>query len=78
MKRRKIIMILILLAIGGAAWIVPYDFAGHCSKSASDDIAICFFRNAGITVLRFVPLLLAIIVALGLGTTPKPPKRRVH
>lgn len=77
MKRRTIISILILLNIGGAAWVVPYDFAGHCAKSGSGDIAICFFRNAGVMVLRVVPLLLAVIVAIGLIVAkPKPPTWR--
>jgi hypothetical protein len=64
MTRRRLVVIAVLLLVGIAAWIIPYDFASHCAKVAASDLAICVVRNGGITIGRVVPLLLALVVAL--------------
>jgi hypothetical protein len=64
MTRRRIIVIMVLVLVGIASWLIPFDVAAHCSKLGTTDILICLFRNGGLTIGRIAAPLLAVAVAL--------------
>jgi hypothetical protein len=68
--RRKVLVVLALLAISAVAFIVPYSFDPTCRTTTPMGMAVCFFRNAGVTIFRWLPIGFAILLALA------PAKRR--
>lgn len=59
----KLKAIAVLIALGVLAFVLPYDYAARCANVTALDLSYCFFRNTSVTVIRIVPLALALLIA---------------
>lgn len=64
MNKRSLIAIGVLAAISAVAFLIPYSFDARCAHVTSFGMAYCFFRNAGVTLLPFIPMGLALLLLL--------------
>ena len=64
MTRRKVTAIAILLLISLVGFFLAYDYSGACGKPLTGDLVFCFFRNASVTVIRALPLGLALLLLI--------------
>jgi hypothetical protein len=62
MSKRKTIVICTLCAISAIAFCVPYSFNTICTQQTALALTACFFRNAAVSVFRYVPLLFALLL----------------
>jgi hypothetical protein len=64
MRAWKYIVIASLLGISAFAFSVPYNVSTICTQSAFFELAFCFFHDATIAGMRYLPWVIAMLIAL--------------